>query len=385
MTSPAPVSLLCRISIVAIVATVASVAGCSDSAQSLTFATPSIVVDAEAGTALPALTAQGKKGPVPLEGAVTYSIEPAAIADVVNGRVVPAKNGKATVTARVADPAIAPATLAVVVQLIDRLRITCPVTPCVARTGDSVALSAEVTGLGAPVDIPVTWTVDKPELATIEGSTIKAIAAGTVVVKATAGTVTSEQPVVIRAPVRAVRLFCLDPFVVSSAERGAAATAPLSACHLKNGQPTRLDVEVLVGGVPSPGEEVEWSATDTRVAVVTAGEVRGMAPGLTLVRATVDGVTAEMAVEVAADERKRKAPVVCSEDPGSYRHEAAYTTAATVAADGTAIAGITTAFRCDTPDAQGCLDTTIKSIGAWLTPGATTAAAKHCCCRPAAP
>jgi hypothetical protein len=151
--------------------------------------------------------------------------------------------------------------------------------------------AAEITGLGAPVDVPVTWTVDKPELATIDGSTIKAVAAGTVVVKATAGSVTSEQPIAIRAPVRAVRLFCLDPFVVSSAERGTAPTAPLLACHLKNGLPTRIDVEVLVGDTPSDGEEVEWSASDTRVAVVTAGEVRGMAPGLTLVRATVDGVT----------------------------------------------------------------------------------------------
>lgn len=384
MTSPAPVSLMCRLALVAIVATVAGVAACADSAQSLAFATPSIVVDAEGGTALPALTAQGKKGPVPLEGAVTYTVEPAAIADVVNGRVVPAKNGKATVTARLADPAVAPATLAVVVQLIDRLRITCPVTPCVARTGDTVALTAEVTGLGAPVDLPVTWTVDKPELATIEGSTIKAIAAGTVVVKATAGTVTSEQSVAIRAPVRAVRLFCLDPFVVSSAERGATAAAPLLACHLKNGLPTRLDVEVLVGDTPSPGEAVEWNVTDTRVAVVTAGEVRGMAPGLTLVRATVDGVTAEMAVEVAADDRKRKG-VVCGEDTNSWRHDVSFTTAATTAADGSAVAGVTTAFRCEAPDAQGCLDTTIKSIGAWLSPGATTAAAKHCCCRPVAP
>ncbi len=387
MTSPAPVSPLCRlalVAIVAIVATVAGVAGCADSAQSLAFATPSIVVDAEAGTALPVLTAQGKKGPVPLEGAVTYTVEPAAVAEVVNGRVVPAKNGKATVTAHVADPAVAPATLAVVVQLIDRLRITCPVTPCVARTGDTVALAAEVTGLGAPVDVPVTWTVDKPELATIDGSTIKAIAAGTVVVKATAGSVTSEQPIAIRAPVRAVRLFCLDPFVVSSAERGTAPTAPLLACHLKNGLPTRIDVEVLVGDTPSDGEEVEWSASDSRVAVVTAGEVRGMAPGLTLVRATIDGVTAEMAVEVAADDRKRKS-VVCGEDTNTWRHDVSFTAAATIAADGTAVAGVTTAFRCEAPDAQGCLDTTIKSIGAWLSPGATTAAAKHCCCRPVTP
>ena len=110
--------------------------GCKDHPVALTFAAPSIVVDTEGGTVLPAVAAQGEKGPVPLEGVVTYLVNPPTVAEVVNGVVKGIRNGKATISAIVVRPQVQPATLDVVVQIVDRVRLTCPVVPCLARMGD---------------------------------------------------------------------------------------------------------------------------------------------------------------------------------------------------------------------------------------------------------
>jgi hypothetical protein len=119
----APASLLATLSC-------ALVCGCTDSPRSLHFTTPTVIVDGEAGATVPGVSAQGSKGPVELKDAVfTHSIEPTGVAEIIEGRVVPVKNGTAKLSARLLktdgqpDAEVAAAVVDVVVKVVDRVRL----------------------------------------------------------------------------------------------------------------------------------------------------------------------------------------------------------------------------------------------------------------------
>ena len=353
--------------------------GCKDHPVALTFAAPSIVVDTEGGTVLPAVAAQGEKGPVPLEGVVTYLVNPPTVAEVVNGVVKGIRNGKATISAIVVRPQVQPATLAVVVQIVDRVRLTCPVVPCLARMGDVLELSAEAVGLGAALTVPLTWTVDHPELASVDAGKVTAIAAGVIVVKASSGKVFGEISLELRPLVNAIHVFCPEPFVVATGHRGTVAAPPLTGCLLAKRGSMTLGVEVIAGGKVTTLEPVEWTVSDPRVVTISSvGEIVGLDLGLTLVRVSVSGVVAEMPIEVRSSLGKSGVPV-CSQLPDAYSHALAFSYSSKNT-DGAA-AGGTVDYQCQQPTAQSCLAAAVNSAGDLITDGVLAAAAGRCCCR----
>ncbi len=154
---------------------------------------------------------------------------------------------------------------------------------------DVVTLSATV--LNADGDVipgaPVTWSLSDPARGELAQNTLTLLNAGELSVTARSGSVTGSQTfTVLRSPVVDV-------------------TVGLpSGVLLRRGDISPLGVRVGgVGGRLLTGRSVQLTSDDPSIALIDpAGRVRAVAAGIATVRATAEGVSGILRVEVAAED-----------------------------------------------------------------------------------
>ena len=130
---------------------------------------------------------------------VVWSSSDASIATIDNGKVTAIKEGSATIIARAGEKN---ATCAVTVakKVIAVTEVTLDKTSLELVEGDEITLTAIVKPDNA-TDKTVTWTTSDASIATVQDGLVKAVKAGTAIVSAVAGDITSTCSVVIKQKV----------------------------------------------------------------------------------------------------------------------------------------------------------------------------------------
>ena len=156
--------------------------------------------------------------------------------------------------------------------------------PALTSLGATIQLQARALfSTGDPIEgIEFAWTSRDPTVATVSSTgVVTAVGEGTARIQAQGGGATGEVPVRV------------EP-VAASVE-----VVPASL-ELPVGGESTLQAVVRDAGGAQMTAEVEWSSAAPAVATVSAsGQVRGVAPGQTVVRARVGEVSAEATVQVA--------------------------------------------------------------------------------------
>ena len=118
-------------------------------------------------------------------GAVTWNIAPAGVATVVNGVVTPAAPGTATITVTTTDGSkTATCTVTVNASTVTVIGVTLEPATLTLEEGETETLVPNVAPANAS-DNSVTWTSDKPEVATVENGVVTAVSAGTATITVT--------------------------------------------------------------------------------------------------------------------------------------------------------------------------------------------------------
>ncbi len=216
---------------------------------------------------------------------VDWATSNPAVATVSNNGVITAQGaGTATITARLDDQ-----TGRLVVTVEPAPVSTVSVTPGVANltVGQVQNLVAEPrNAAGAPLSgRSVAWSTSAATVATVSSTgRVTAVGAGSATITASSeGKSGSASIVVVAAPIATVRI------TPPTATLAVGASTPLSAAGFD-----------AVGNQVS-GRTVGWQSSNVAVATVGAsGVVTAVAPGLTLVTATIDGKSATSSITVTA-------------------------------------------------------------------------------------
>lgn len=153
-----------------------------------------------------------------------------------------------------------------------------PTTATIA-VGRTTELSVSVT----PVGSPVSWSSDRPDIATVSTSgLVTAISRGSATIVAVANAVTASAVVTVTAP--AVRSIMVDP----------------PALTLAPGQSRTVSASVIgTDGASLNGIALTWTSTNPAVATVSsAGVIAGVTTGVASVLVTAQGIQAALVVTV---------------------------------------------------------------------------------------
>jgi uncharacterized protein YjdB len=188
--------------------------------------------------------------------------------------------GSAQVTATV-DGVQGHAELAVI-QVPARIAVTPPVDTLEAL-GSEVELTGEVQDSTAHAipGVEIVWSSsDSAVVHVSEVGTARAVGQGSATVTASHGPLRGTAELVVR-------------------QRPAQLTLAPEEVTLLEGRTVGLDVSVAdAGGAPVPGVSPTWSSADPSVATVSQGVVRGMASGVTWIRASLEGLSDSTRVRV---------------------------------------------------------------------------------------
>jgi len=205
-----------------------------------------------------------------------------ATVDAATGSVKSVAPGKATITARVADP---PLEARASVQVFDVAVVNVfPVrTTLAGPAGTTFPLTLEVKdGSGHAVEMKAKWTSSAPRVATIDASGVAtSVGEGAATVTARVGDVTGAADVVV--VFRSIEALEISPL-----------TIPLKVGELGRVTVVARDPQ----GAPIPDVAATWTTSDPTVATCSGGTVLGIGPGSATVRAVCGGKTAEVAVIV---------------------------------------------------------------------------------------
>jgi hypothetical protein len=153
--------------------------------------------------------------------------------------------------------------------------------------GDTVYFAATITDRNGSVLVgaSLVWSSDDPRVATVNrNGAVIARAPGTTKIVATVGDFIARSEITVQQRVASVRI------------------AGDSAVAIAEGQREAIAVQALdARGNPIPGRTVSWRSDDTTVAYVdSAGNLAAMSPGRATLTATVDGISGQAPVLVAA-------------------------------------------------------------------------------------
>ena len=148
------------------------------------------------------------------------------------------------------------------------------------KAGNTATLTATVSPESA-TDKTVTWTSDKPEIATVEGGTVTAKAEGTAIITAKAGEQTATCTVTVTKADVAVESVTLDK----------------NSLELKAGNNATLTATVNPEGATN--KDVTWTSDNPEVAAVEGGTVTAKAEGTAIITAKAGDKTATCTVTVA--------------------------------------------------------------------------------------
>lgn len=117
---------------------------------------------------------------------VTWTSDKPEIASVENGLVTAKAEGEATITAK-AGNITATCKITVTHKVIDVDSLTLDITSKTIEIDDSFTITANVTPANADEAGNITWEVDKPEVASVSGGTVKGLTQGVAVITAKCG------------------------------------------------------------------------------------------------------------------------------------------------------------------------------------------------------
>ena len=316
-----------------------------------------IVIETDKGVKVPDVVALDSSG-APLKDApsVAYTSDPIGIISVEAGRVMPLKNGDATLKANAEN--LTPAEVPVHVAVVDDVRINCPA-PCAPHIGETIALEVSAVGLGQKITKGITWASSDPLKATVDADgKVSALAAGPTTITATLGKKVGEVKIDVHPAVDEVRLFCPWPPLVAFVKRGETPGASDRSCEVLEGDDVKLDALTLSHGEVVEGERIDWHASDPSVRVV-AGTVTGDHPGGAMVEVHAADLVAEMPVSVVAAKSKGLGFGHCSTSEAAFDQHFAVTLALK------SMTGETSndfGYRCETAGAKKCVDDAAKEI-----------------------
>ena len=212
---------------------------------------------------------------------VTWTSSNTAIATVKDGKVKGIKAGTATITAQAGDKK---ATCKVVVtkSVIEVTSITLDKTTLSLTVGAEETLTATVKPDNA-TDKTVTWTSSNTAIATVKDGKVKGVKAGTATITAKAGSKTATCKVTVTKATVAVTSVTLNKTSLS----------------LKVNQEETLTATVKPDNATD--KTVTWSSSNTSVATVNNGKVKGIKAGTAVITAKAGDKSAKCNVTVTAD------------------------------------------------------------------------------------
>ena len=203
---------------------------------------------------------------------VIWSSSDQSVASVTNGKVTALKQGTATIIAECSGKkAECKVTVTVPVSGIslDRSELSIAV-------GESTTLTATITPADA-TDKTVTWASSKPDIASVDKGTIKALKAGTATITAECNGKKAECKVTVTVPITGISL-------------------DKSELTLAVGEVSTLKATVTPSDATD--KSITWTSSNTSVATVKGGTITALKGGTTTITAECGGKKAECKVVV---------------------------------------------------------------------------------------
>ncbi len=205
------------------------------------------------------------------------------IATVANGKIAAIAPGTTTINATYQTPS-GPQTKAVQVKvLIPMTGVTImPNSNITLNKGDTTTLSVDIQPANTEEDKTVTWSSDRPEIASVDAKTgvVTAQKGGTATIT---GTLKNNRTVTATITVN----------------------VPVSSISLNKGEislnkgETYNGLVVTINPTDATSKTVTWTSTNPAVATVdTTGKITALSDGTTVVKATIDGKEAQVIVNV---------------------------------------------------------------------------------------
>ena len=242
--------------------------------------------------------------------AVTWSSDKPAVATVENGKVKAIAAGTAKITAATVNGKTAICNVTVKAKdepeviLPAEVRLNMP--SAEFTVGDQIQLTATVLPSNA-ADKSITWTSDKPAVATVENGKVKAIAAGEA--KITAATVNGKTAV-CNVTVKAKD----EPEVILPTE----VRLNMPSAEFSVGDQLQLTASVLPADAAD--KTITWTSDKPEVASVANGWVKGIAAGTAkITAASVNGKTAVCVITVKAQPQNLPTGVSMSKKTASVK------------------------------------------------------------------
>ena len=217
---------------------------------------------------------------------VTWTSSSDAIATVTDGKVKAVKNGTATITAKAGDKT-AKCIVVVSKSSVAVTSITLDKTSLSLNEGEEATLTATVKPDNA-TDKTVTWTSSNTAVATVKDGVVTAVKEGSATITAKAGSKTATCKVTVSKAVVAVTSVTLNKTTLS----------------LKVNQEATLTATVKPDNATD--KTVTWTSSNTAVATVNNGKVKGIKAGTAVITAKAGDKSAKCNVTVTAD----AAPVI---------------------------------------------------------------------------
>lgn len=208
---------------------------------------------------------------------ITWTTSDASVATVNNGKVTAVNIGTATITAKAGDKT---ATCDITVAPTPVTSVTLNQTSASLKVGETVTLTATVNPSDA-TDKTVTWTTSDATVATVNNGVVTAVKVGSATITATAGDKSATCEITVA------------PTPVTSV------TLSQTSASLKVGETVTLTATVLPDDATD--KTVTWKSSNTGVATVDNGVVKGVGAGSVTITATAGNVSATCTILVVID------------------------------------------------------------------------------------
>ena len=213
---------------------------------------------------------------------VEWATSEANVATVDGGVVTAVAPGTAVITAT-AGSYSATCTVTVTANTVAVSGITLDKATATILEGGNLALNATVSPANA-TDKTVAWATSNANVATVDGGAVTAVAPGTAVITATAGSYSATCTVTVTANTVAVSGITLDKATATILEGG------------------NLALNATVSPANATDKTVAWATSDANVATVYNGVVIAVAPGTAVITATIGNFMAYCIVTVEVDD-----------------------------------------------------------------------------------
>ena len=219
------------------------------------------------------LTLKATVTPTGADTTVKWSTSNAKVATVNNGKVAAVSAGTATITATTTDGGYKASCKVTVTGSIEVTGVALDKTSAAMEVGDSLTLKATVSPSNA-TDKTVVWTTSSSKVATVDGGVVKAVSVGTATITATTADGGHKATCKVTVSVPTIKVTGVD--LASSKET------------IGEGNTIVLAYEISPGNATD--QSVTWTSSNTKVATVSNGVVKGISAGTaTITITTTDG------------------------------------------------------------------------------------------------